>query len=84
MEENEKKLKCSPLWKKMRKSFKTLSELKPKFTPKAWKQAMAYKTPLKGSLLKIEILTRLLFFFENLAIWFSCLKAWVDVSWVGA
>ena len=57
-------LKCSPIWKKMRKSFKTLSELKLKFIPKAWKrEAMAHKTPLKDSSLKIEILTRLLFFF---------------------
>ena len=31
-------LKCSPIWKKMRKSFKTLSELKLKFIPKVWKQ----------------------------------------------
>ena len=23
-------------------------------------------------------------FYLNLTIWFSCLKAWVDVSWVGA
>ena len=57
-------LKCSPIWKKMRKSFKTLSELKLKFIPKAWKrEGMAHKTPLKGCSLKIEILTRLLFFF---------------------
>ena len=47
----------------MRKSFKTLSELKLKFIPKAWKrEAMAHNTPLKGSSLKIEILTQLLFF----------------------
>ena len=40
-------LECSPIWKKMRKSFKILSELKLKFTPKAWKwEAMANKTPL--------------------------------------
>ena len=33
--------KCSPIWKKMRKSFKALSELKLKFIPKDWKrQAM--------------------------------------------
>ena len=51
------------MWKKMRKSFKT-SELKLKFIPKAWKrEAMAHKTPLKGRSLKIEILTRLLYFF---------------------
>ena len=56
-------LKCSPIWKKMRKSFKTF-ELKLKFIPKAWKrEAMAHKTPLKGCSLKIEILTRLVFFF---------------------
>ena len=29
-------LKCSPTWKKMRKIFKTLSELKLEFIPKAW------------------------------------------------
>ena len=41
-------IKCSPLWKKMRKSCKTLSELKLKFIPKAWKrEAMAHKTDLK-------------------------------------
>ena len=57
------KLPCSRIWKKTRKSFKT-SELKFKFIPKAWKQeAMAHKTLLKGSSLKIEILTGLLFFF---------------------
>ena len=28
-------LKCSPIWRKMRKSFKILSELKLKVTPKA-------------------------------------------------
>ena len=31
-------LKWSPIWKKIRKSFKTLSDLKLKFIPKAWKQ----------------------------------------------
>ena len=37
--------KCSPIRKKMRKSFKTLSELKLEFIHKAWKQeAMAHKT----------------------------------------
>ena len=57
-------LKYSPMWKKMRKNFKTLSELKLKFIPKAWKrEAMAHKTPLKGCSLKIEILTQLLLFF---------------------
>ena len=39
-------LKCSTIWKKMRKSFKTLSELKLKCIPKAWKrEAMAHKNP---------------------------------------
>ena len=48
-------LKCSPIWKKMRKSFKTLSELKFKFIPKVWKwEAMAYKIPLKRCSLKIN------------------------------
>ena len=51
-------LKCSPMWKKMKKSFKTLSEPRLKFTPKAWKQeAMAHKIPFNGCSLKIEILT---------------------------
>ena len=78
-------LKCFPIWKKMRKSFKKLSELTLKFIPKAWKrEAMAHKTPLKDISLKIEILTRLLIFFENLTIWFSCLKTWVDMSRVDA
>ena len=31
-------LKRSSIWKKMRKFFKTLSELKFKFIPKAWKR----------------------------------------------
>ena len=57
-------LKCSPIWKKMKKGFKTLSELKLKFIPKAWKQeAVACKASLKGCSLKIEILTCRLFFF---------------------
>ena len=30
-------LKCSPISRKIRKSVKTISELKLKFTPKAWK-----------------------------------------------
>ena len=40
-------LKCSAIWKKMRKNFKTLSDLiKLKFLPKAWKrEAMVHKTP---------------------------------------
>ena len=46
------------------KSFKTLSELKLKLIPKAWKrEIMAHKTPFEACSLKIEILTRLLFFF---------------------
>ena len=57
-------LKCSPIWGKMRKSFKILSELKLKVTPKAQKQeAMVRKAPLKCCSLKVEILTRHLFFF---------------------
>ena len=57
-------LKCSPIWKKIRKSFKILSELKLKLISKAWKrEAMPHKTPIKGCSLKIEILTQLLFFF---------------------
>ena len=48
----------------MRKSFKTLSELKLKFIHKGWeREAMAHKTLLKSCSLKIEILTGLLFFF---------------------
>ena len=59
-------LKCSPAWMKMRKSFKTLSEIKLKFIAKAWKrEAMAHKTPLRCCSLKMEILTRLLLFFKN-------------------
>ena len=47
-------LKCSQIWKKIGKSFKTLSELKLKLIPKAWKwEAMAYKIPLKRCSLKI-------------------------------
>ena len=58
-------LKCSPIWKKMRKRFKIyLSLLKLKFILKAWKrEAMAHKTHLKGCSLNIELLSRLLFFF---------------------
>ena len=57
-------LKCSPIWKEIRKTFKTLSELKLKFIPKAWKrEAMAQKSRLKAGSLKTEILTQLLFFF---------------------
>ena len=57
-------LKSSPVWKKMTKNFKTLAELKLKFMPKTSKrEAMAYKTSVKGCSLKIEILIWLLFFF---------------------
>ena len=57
-------LKCCPMWKKLTQSFETLSELKLKFIPKAWKwKGMAHKTPLKGCSLKIEVLTWLLDFF---------------------
>ena len=79
-------LKWSQIWKKMRKSFNTLSKLKLEFLPEAWKrEAMAHKTPISGSSLKKEIPTRLLFFFySNLTICFSCVKTWVDVSWEGA
>ena len=50
----------SPIWKKMKKNFKTLSELKLKNISKASKrEAMAHKTPIKDCSLKIEILTRL-------------------------
>ena len=42
-------MKMLSIWKKMRKRFKTLFELKLKFIPKAWKwEAMAHKTPFKG------------------------------------
>ena len=55
--------KAPLIWKKKRKMFKTLSEVKLKFIPKAWKrEAMDHKAPLKNYLLKIEILTRLLLF----------------------
>ena len=51
-------LKCSPIWEKMSKFFKKLSDLKLKFIPKVWKrEAIAHKTT------RPEILTRLLFFF---------------------
>ena len=46
---------------------------------------MAHKTPFKCCSMKIETLTRFFIFFlfkpNNLV---SCLKAWVDVSLVGA
>ena len=38
-------LKCSPIWNKMRKSFKILSELKLKFIPKAWKRETMLTRP---------------------------------------
>ena len=48
-------LQCSPIWKKMRKKFKTLSELKLKFIPKAWKrEAIDHK--VEGSSFKIHLL----------------------------
>ena len=57
-------LKCPPIWKKVNKSFKTLSELKLNFIPKAGKQeAVVHKTHLEGCFLEIEILIRLLLFF---------------------
>ena len=57
-------LKCSPVWKKMRKSLETLS-LSSSSSP--WKrEAMAHKTTLKGCSLEIGILTRLLFKPNNL------------------
>ena len=41
-------LKCSSVSRKIRKSVKTISELKLKFTPKAWKwESMTHKNPLK-------------------------------------
>ena len=56
-------LKCPPIWKKIKMSFKT-SELNLKFNPKACKrETMAHKTPLKSLSLKIEILAQCLFFF---------------------
>ena len=56
----------------MRKSFKTLSELKLKFTPKTWKwEAMAHKASLKGCSLKLEIPTRLFLFKKPLRVLFS-------------
>ena len=72
-------LKCSPIWKKVRKSFKTLSELELKFISKASKrEAIAHKTPLKSCSLKINRDSNSTF------IIFSGLKTWVGVSWVGA
>ena len=61
-----------------------------KFIPKVWKRkAMARKTPSpsprKGLLIenRDSNLTFILFYL-NLTIWFSCLKTWMDVSWVSA
>ena len=55
--------KLSYMKKKTRKTFQTLSEVKLKFIPNAWKrEAMAHKAPLRNYSLKIEILTRLLLF----------------------
>ena len=63
-------LKCSPMWKNMRKSFKTI-------IPKAWKrEAMAVENRDSNS--------TFILFYLNLTIWFSCLKTSVYVSWVGA
>ena len=77
-------LKCSPIRKKIRKSFKTLSELKLKFIPQSLETgSYGLQDPLKGSSLKIEILIRLLFFFLNLSTWFCCLKhGWMCHGWV--
>ena len=48
-------LKCSPTWKKMRKSFKTLSVLKLKFIPRTLKrEAMTHNTSLQVCSLKID------------------------------
>ena len=54
-------LKCSPIWKKMRKSFKTLSELSSSSSPRLG--TGSYGSQGNRCSLKIEILTRLLFFF---------------------
>ena len=51
-------LKCSPVWTKICKSFKTLSERNLKFIPKAYKREAICS-------LKIEIVIRLLFFFNQ-------------------
>ena len=41
-------LKCSPISRKIRKSVKTISQVKLKFTLKAWKwESMTHKNPLK-------------------------------------
>ena len=49
-------LKCSPIWKKIRNSFKTFSEFKFSFIVKAWKEeAIAHKTPpISPPPLKVE------------------------------
>ena len=83
-------LKCSPIMKKMRKSFKALSVLKAQVFPQkeAWKRkAMAHRTPLKRCSLKINSIktnSTLFFYYLSMSIWFSCLKTWVDVSWLGS
>ena len=46
-------LKCSPIWKKMRKKIITSSE----------HRLCGSQDPLKGCSMKIEILTQILFFF---------------------
>ena len=64
-------LKRSPIWKKMRKSFKTLSKLKLKFTPYKW------------FIENRDSNSTFILFHLNLAILFSCLKTLLDVPWVG-
>ena len=78
-------LKCNPIWKKMRKSFKALSDLKLKFIPKAWKrEAMAHETMYSQDHKTRDSNLTFILFNLNLTIWFSCLNTSVDVSWVGA
>ena len=78
-------LKCYPIWKKMRKSCKALSDLKLKFIPKAWKrEAMAHKTMYSQDHKTRDSNLNFILFYLNLTIWFSCLKTSVNVSWVGA
>ena len=62
-------LKYSPIWKKMRKSFKTLSELKLKLTPKAWKrEAMAHKTIYSQDHKTRDSNSTFILFYLNLAV----------------
>ena len=78
-------LKCSPIWKKMRKSL-LCSSSSPKFgTGKLWLARPHLPSPRKGLLIenRDSNLTFILFYL-NLTIWFSCLKTWMDVSWVSA